>query len=305
MSSPEQTQTIRYVLAFIHPENDGIEHVDVTAFLNELNKIDSPKERTKIDFLLNSNGGDIYAAYKIMCLLRSKCSSLQVIIPLYAKSAATLMALGADKIVLAPQSELGPLDAPMEHPLVEGIHLSALDGVRPLEFLSDFSSHLALDVLGVRIREQIGLGRKDSVDLALRFAGQFVKPIVGKLDPLVINMCYRRLQIAERYGHELLMEYMFKDKPMKETLATRTIKQLVWEYPEHGYAICCDEAKRINLETIGPDAFDEWNRFWNLFLSLSQENRKVIRLIPQEIFERIPNTVSGEEQPNAGQGEKS
>ena len=204
-----------------------------------------------------------------------------------------MIALGADRIVMAAQSELGPLDAPMEHPIVEGIHLSALDGVRPLEFLSDFCSQLAIEALGVSIRNAVGLGRKDSVEMALTFAGQFVNPIVGKLDPLVINMCYRRLQIAERYGKELLTSHMFKDKPMKENLATNTIRELVWEYPEHGYAICCGEARRINLEVLEDSEFTEWNKFWNLYLLLSVEKGKVIRLIPKELFATIPNTTIG------------
>lgn len=293
-SSPQQKPApiTRYVLAYVDPKNRGIDRKDVLNFLFELQKINTPKETTVIDFLLNSNGGDIYSAYKIICLIRSKCSKLRIIVPLYAKSAATLIALGADQIVMAPQSELGPLDAPMEHPIVEGISLSALDGIRPLEFLSNFAGELAVDSLGARVRRKVGLGRKDSVEMALCFAGKFVEPIVGKLDPLVINMCFRRLQIAERYGHELLMEYMFKEKPSKDTLATNTIRELVWEYPEHGYAICSAEAKRIHLEIQEEnDAVEEWNKFWNLFLMLNEEKEKVIRLVPQEIFEPIPDII--------------
>lgn len=296
MSEPEPTSSTRYVVAVLTPEDERLEESDILKLLNELKRIDSTKENSSIDLLLNSNGGNIYAAYKMVCLLRSKCAGMRVIIPLYAKSAATLMALGGDEVVLAPYSELGPLDAPMEHPMVEGIRLSALDGVRPLEFLSDFCNTLATEVLGLRIRRGVGLGRKTSIDLALRFAGEFVKPIVGKLDPLVINMCFRRLQIAERYGRELLTEYMFKDKPNKEELARATIQELVWEYPEHGYAICCKEAKRLNLETIEAESFDEWNRFWNLYTSLVRENEKVIRLITQNTFEEVPNTINVEEE---------
>lgn len=289
-SKPESTK--RHVVTIIHPDDESLEQPDVLELVREMNHITSNKEDTFIDLLLNSNGGNIYAAYKMICVLRSKCNKLRAIIPFYAKSAATLMVLGADKIIMGHQSELGPLDAPMEHPMVEGIHLSALDGVRPLEFLSDFCNYIITQGIGYDIRSQIGLGRKDSIDLASQFAGEFVKPIIGKLDPLVINMCYRRLQIAERYGQELLTEYMFKDKPNKEELAKETIKELVWEYPEHGYAICCREAKRINLEILEADSFDEWNKFWNLYLSLKEKKEKVVKVISQDIFEGLPNTIS-------------
>lgn len=284
-----ETSTQIQNLVIIHPVDAGLEEADVLTLVNELERIVTPKESTSINLLLNSSGGDIYAAYKMVHILRSKCNHLRVIVPFYAKSAATLMALGADEIIMAPQSELGPLDAPMEHPLQEGIQLSALDGVRPLEFLSDFCNTLATEQLGVKLRQLVQLGRKDSLELSLRFAAEFVNPIVGKLDPLLINMCYRRLQIAERYGNELLTEFMFVHEPNKNELAESTLRELVWMYPEHGYAICCSEAKRIHLNVIKAEYFPEWNNFWRLWKDLDREKRKIIQLIPQSTLEGRPS----------------
>jgi hypothetical protein len=202
-------------------------------------------------------------------------------VPLAAKSAATLLSLGADEIVMAPQSELGPLDAPIEHPLVEGIRLSALDGVRPIEFFSDFITRISFQT-GVRLRNEVGLGRKDCLELALTQANQFCSPIVSKLDPLVVNMCYRSLTLAEKYGKELLLNYMLKDNPDKELLATTIINNLVWEYPEHGFVIDIDEAKRLNLVVRSSDRYDDWHNAWTLFLEYKNYNETIISFVERK-----------------------
>ena len=47
-----------------------------------------------------------------MAMVRKKASTgrVRVIVPDYAKSAGTLMALGADRIIMSETSELGPID---------------------------------------------------------------------------------------------------------------------------------------------------------------------------------------------------
>ncbi len=65
-----------------------------------------------LDLIIHSPGGDGLTADKMLDLCRKYCSGkLRIIVPLYAKSAATLMALGADEIVMGEASEIGPIDA--------------------------------------------------------------------------------------------------------------------------------------------------------------------------------------------------
>lgn len=73
--------------------------------------IAEPRENVELDLWLESPGGDAHAAYKLALLLRAHASRLRVVIPDYAKSAATLLTLAADEIYVAPVAELGPLDA--------------------------------------------------------------------------------------------------------------------------------------------------------------------------------------------------
>ena len=77
------------------------------------------KPGTSIDLLLNSPGGDIDTAEKLVYMIRRltmppngemPAGEFRLIVPDQAKSAGTLMALGANEIVMSDTSELGPID---------------------------------------------------------------------------------------------------------------------------------------------------------------------------------------------------
>ncbi|MHB8327851.1 MAG: SDH family Clp fold serine proteinase [bacterium] len=82
---------------------------DIAYFQEMLYKI--PYE-TPILLILYSNGGDLDTADNILKLIRNftKDKSFIVIIPERAKSAATLLCLGSDEIIMGDTSELGPID---------------------------------------------------------------------------------------------------------------------------------------------------------------------------------------------------
>jgi hypothetical protein len=102
---------------------------------------------------------------------------------------------------------------------------------------------------------------------------------VAKLDPLVINMCYRHLQIAQKYAKELLMSYMFKNKKGCEELAEDVSYSLVWDYPEHSFAICSKEAARLGLNVKLAEDFSCWDSLWDLFLGFERKREKAILLL--------------------------
>ena len=68
-------------------------------------------ENKKLLLILNSPGGDALAAERIVNVCRSYSNgSFYVIVPKMAKSAATMICLGASKIAMSKTSELGPID---------------------------------------------------------------------------------------------------------------------------------------------------------------------------------------------------
>lgn len=101
------------------------------------------RETTTLDVWLESGGGDAHSAYKIGLIFRSVASFIRVVVPDYAKSAATLLSLVADEIYMAPAAELGPLDAQVTYEQ-EGITISALDRARSIDDLTETAMDIAL-----------------------------------------------------------------------------------------------------------------------------------------------------------------
>ena len=60
--------------------------------------------------MLCTLGGDGETALRLVRQAQSRCKKLSVIVPDQAKSARTLFVLGADRILMGPTSDLGPID---------------------------------------------------------------------------------------------------------------------------------------------------------------------------------------------------
>lgn len=86
---------------------DGV-FPDSVALIEDLIFRADPRE--DLHLLLDSPGGDGETAVRIIRSLQARCRELTVLIPNQAKSAATLLALGAHHIVMGPTSDLGPVD---------------------------------------------------------------------------------------------------------------------------------------------------------------------------------------------------
>lgn len=68
----------------------------------------SPAEN--LHLMLVSPGGNGEIAVRLVRAAQARCAGMTVIVPDYAKSAATLLALGAHEILMGPTSDLGPVD---------------------------------------------------------------------------------------------------------------------------------------------------------------------------------------------------
>jgi len=113
VNSIKKTRGNPLILLFVNPINRA-------TLDNVYNIINSPnfcKEREEcthpenLDVIIDSGGGDADAAYHIAKLFHKNFKGeITYIIPRFAKSAATLLVCGGDKIIMGPTSELGPLD---------------------------------------------------------------------------------------------------------------------------------------------------------------------------------------------------
>ena len=77
-------------------------------------------QERELDLVLHSPGGSPQAAEQILEYLRTRFDYIRAIVPLQAKSAATMIALGCDEILVGDHSELGPIDPQILVPVPEG-----------------------------------------------------------------------------------------------------------------------------------------------------------------------------------------
>lgn len=89
--------TSRKLIVYFSKPEAPIEQPDVMAFGDLLDNLSGQN----IDLLLQSPGGDIDVAEKLVNLIDARCPSFRVIVAKSAKSAATLMALASNEIVMS------------------------------------------------------------------------------------------------------------------------------------------------------------------------------------------------------------
>ena len=89
--------------ALIGPEDAGLFVELIERVLPANRKIE------KLDLFINSPGGFLDSAYKLVKICKEYSKEFNVIVPLAAKSAATVISLGAKEIIMSVISELGQL----------------------------------------------------------------------------------------------------------------------------------------------------------------------------------------------------
>lgn len=193
-----------------------------------------------LEVLIHSGGGDADIAYSLMRYFRRHCQQLNVIVPLYAKSAATLMALGADSIYMGEFADLGPIDVQMSDPVKRGSkRISPLDEFKSAEYLRDYAVEL-LDSFMLLMLRRSGMSVKDALHDAITFTTGIMRPLYEQINPLDIGEHMRSLAIGEDYANRLLSR---TGNPRQKEI----VKALISKYPSHSFVIDALEARQIGL----------------------------------------------------------
>jgi hypothetical protein len=201
--------------------------------------VDRPRDEVEVDVWLESPGGDANAAYKLALILRDAAAHVRVVVPDYAKSAATLLTLAGDEIYLAPGAEMGPLDAQMpEEGSLAGV-ISALNIARAADEVARDAVDLAVQG-GADLLQITGLSRAQTIDAMLRFSAEFSEPLVRQLDPKIVHHAKQMLRVTARYAEHLLAMTGC-------SRAGQIANRLVENFPTHGYVIAYDEARQLGL----------------------------------------------------------
>lgn len=206
---------------------------DIYDYLEFTKKIGTVKQ---LDIILHSSGGILDAAIHLTEILRSYSRNLNFIVPRYAKSAATLVALSGDGIFMDKPSELGPL-GPVWIGEEGEYEPSALP--HTIEFLRDLEKKLPKDSKTIEI-----IAKR----LSIERMGVYKASLEDSVEPLTELLCTR----------------MFKKTPNRESVAGKIAKKLVTGYSEHGYPVTIGEVTELGIPAKRlPN--DEWQLVWKIF----------------------------------------
>ncbi len=232
----------RRLICYVSGVDAEVAPEDTVGFAELLHSVPQGSE---VDLLLHTNGGDIDASEKLMAMVRSRTgtANVRVIVPDAAKSAGTLIAIGADKIVMSDTSELGPIDP----------QFSFDDG------RGNVIQHSVLTYLEAYVEHTAALRRNPQDEVA--------RLMLGKLNPATV----RKLELVKKRAREVaekhMRRWMFRKQPGNFTqIASDLMNTDLW--PSHGQMISWQDAVRMGLliEHI-PSQNQEWAALWRLYCS--------------------------------------
>ncbi len=125
-----------------------------------------------VDVILETPGGAGEIAEDIVRLLHTKYREVGIIVPGYAKSAGTIIAMAGDEILMEPASALGPIDAQISW---QGKTFSAeafLEGMEKIK--QEIEEIGVLNKAFIPILQALSPGEIQSAENALKFAKTLV-----------------------------------------------------------------------------------------------------------------------------------
>lgn len=195
----------------------------------------------EVDFIINSPGGIPDEAYRIIRTLRKSFDNVNIIVPFWAKSAATLLALGGTKIVMDEFGEFGPLDAQMGKVRDDSPDLdweSALNDEQSVQIIEyHFKTMYESMFLQIYEHDRINISKNELSKQLMDNLSRFYEPLLKQIDPYRLGDKRRTLDIGAHYAQRILAIY----GQLKSAEEIKSVTDFFVDgCPDHGYVIDYD-----------------------------------------------------------------
>lgn len=206
------------VIAYWHAQNGSVCASDVIALYGIVRRMGAHRRAA---LFIKSDGGSGEAALRMVNVLRQNVDDLTALVPLECASAATMLALGANRILMGPLGHLSAVDTSLTHDL------------SPIDRDND-RVRVSQDELArvVRLWQAAKGGSEKNP----------YEELFGHVHPLVIGAVDRASALSTRICTEILGTHL--DDPDRIAAISETLNA---EYPSHSYPITLREAARIGL----------------------------------------------------------
>lgn len=241
----------------------------------------------RIDLVLYTLGGDVMAGFRLVHLIREYCSAdFNVIVPFRCQSTGTLIALGADHIIMLPEGQLSPVDPSTNGPYNPMIPGMPIQPGAPLPVLPVSVEEV---VSFIQLAKEVG-ELKGEESLARVF-----EKLTSDVRPLALGQVYRARTQIRMLSRKLLQTHMQIEDPAIDTIVETLTEKLY----SHDYLISRREAKTFGLKVLEAEVavetavsaiYDEYEKDLELrqsfnpmtFLAAGQQARRTSGGAPQQ-----------------------
>ena len=220
-----------------------------------------------IDLFLVTFGGVSTVPLATANLVRSSCEGYEVLIPGFAASAGTSIALGADKIVMGPAAMLTPVD-----PKVANEFNPEAQG-QPIGIsVEDISGFLGM------LKDKFEL--KDEHNLAA-----LLDHLPEDIRPLALGNAYRHYLKSREDTRKLLTLHMDpeKDKAVIDKISEALIEKLYF----HEHLILRSEARQLGLKVVDAESVNAGNGrtlsdvMWDLYRAYERDMQFMVPYVDE------------------------
>jgi hypothetical protein len=233
---------------------------------------------SKLDIFLCSNGGSGTVPWRLVSLFREFSSSFNVLIPYRAYSAATLLALGADEIVMHPFGELGPIDPTVSNDFNPSDQMGRRMGIS----VEDVKAYVNF------IKCSVGITHEDELIKAIEI-------LANKVHPLALGNVERFISQSRMIATKIMRTHM---KESDEHAITEIVENLASKLYFHGHPINRQEAKNdLKLKVVMELPPELEAAMWDLYKDFEVDFKN------QDVFSP-PGDLALQPQPTSPQGFK-
>lgn len=220
----------------------------------------SRRRRKNILLMLATRGGDAGVAYRLgrafqrLYGINESASEgdrpeFIVFIPTFCKSAGTILATAATRIIMSEFAELGPIDVQLRNPLEVGERTSGLTPIQSLDSLKRHSKALFVDHFKqLRFDDSLTFSTKMSADVASEITVGLLSKMYEQVDPIRLAEVERSLKISGDYTERLTKVHD------RSNLKDGAVERLLGDYPSHNFIIDVKEARELFKRVDEPDA---------------------------------------------------
>lgn len=274
IQSLRNSKVISYITGDRHPIVSRIAEDAVRPLYEHLLSVG---KNEKIDLVLYSRGGDVSVPWRIVSMFREFCNEFSIMVPYKAHSAATLISLGADRIITGKKAELSPID-----PTLVKMMVGETAGAQQEISVEDVNSYISFIKERANINDQSALA-------------QVISILANNLTPLTLGSVNRQNSHIRLVARKLLTS---RKEKLDEAKINSIIETLTEKIYSHGHAIGRKEAQEIGLPIEIPGEPLE-NVLWSLyikyedFLKLTEPLDPLVALTgkDEEHFEEIPIAI--------------